>query len=60
MAITFAVLVLYMAIVTRLRPLAAPVVLPVKDGLALEPAPHVRWYGAAVVAAVAALYLYFW
>ncbi len=60
MAITFAVLVLYMAVVTRLRPLAAPVVLPVKGGLVLEPAPHARWAGVAIIAAVAALYLYFW
>jgi len=60
MAITFALLVLYMVGVTRLRPLAAPVVLPTRGGLVLEPAPHARWMGAAVVAAVAALYLYCW
>jgi len=29
-------------------------------GLALTPAPHVKWFGAAVIGAVAALYLYFW
>jgi SSS family solute:Na+ symporter len=60
MAITFAVVVLYMAVVTVRQPLAEPVVLPVKAGLVLTPAPHVKWFGAAVIGAVAALYLYFW
>jgi SSS family solute:Na+ symporter len=60
MAITFIVVVLFMAVVTMLRPLATPAVLPVKQGIALEPAPHAGWFGAGVIAAVAALYLYFW
>jgi hypothetical protein len=60
MAITFAVVVLYMAVVTVRQPLAEPVVLPVKAGLVLTPAPHVKWFGTAVIGAVAALYLYFW
>ena len=42
------------------RPLAAPRVLPVKKGLLLEPARHAGLLGGLVVAAVAALYLYFW
>lgn len=60
MAITFLVLVAYMWIVTARRPLAEPVVLPVKEGLVLTPAPHVKWFGAAVVGTVAGLYLFFW
>ena len=60
MAITFLVVVAYMWIVTALRPLAAPRVLPVKEGLSLEPARHAGLLGGLVVAAVAALYLYFW
>jgi SSS family solute:Na+ symporter len=60
MAITFIVVLIYMTAVTMLRPLAAPVVLPVKDEIALEPARHAGWFGGGVVAAVAALYLYFW
>ena len=60
MAITFLVVVAYMWIVTALRPLAAGRVLPVKEGLSLEPARHAGLLGGLVVAAVAALYLYFW
>ena len=60
MAITFVLLVAYMAVVTARRPLAAPVVLPVKEGMVLQPAPHAGLLGGLVVAAVAALYLYFW
>jgi len=60
MAITFIVLVLYMVVVTRLRPLAGPVVFPVKEGIVLEPARHAGWLGGLVIAAVAGLYLYFW
>ncbi len=60
MAITFLVLVAYMWIVTARRPLAAPRVLPVKEGLLLEPARHAGLLGGLVVAAVAALYIYFW
>ncbi len=60
MAITFLVLVLFMGVVTALRPLSAPVVLPVKGGLDLEPARYGRLIGGAVIGAVAALYLYFW
>ena len=60
MAITFVLLLLYMAVVTARRPLASPVVLPVKEGMVLEPAPHAALLGGLVVAAVAALYLHFW
>jgi SSS family solute:Na+ symporter len=52
MAITFFVVAAYMGIVT--------VVFPVKEGIALEPARHVRLAGGLVIAAVVALYLYFW
>lgn len=60
MAITFLLLVLFMGVFTIRRPLAAPVTLPTRGGIALEPAPEALWTGAAVIAAVAALYLYFW
>jgi len=60
MAITFLVVTAYMAVVTVLGPLPAPVVLPVKEGLDLAPARHARLAGSLVVATVAALYLYFW
>jgi len=60
MAITFAVVVLYMGVVTVLRPLPAPVVFPVKADIDLAPARHAGWFGGLVVATVAALYLCFW
>jgi SSS family solute:Na+ symporter len=60
MAITFIVVGLFMGVVTVLRPLTQPVVFPVKGEIALEPARHARLAGGLVVAAVVALYLYFW
>jgi len=60
MAITFIVVAIYMAVVTMFRPLSEPVVLPVKEEIALEPAAHAAWFGGLVVASVAALYFYFW
>ena len=60
MAITFLFVAAYMGVVTVLRPLPAPVVFPVKEGIALEPARHAGWFGGLVVATVAALYLWFW
>ncbi len=60
MAITFLLVASFMGVVTALRPLSAPVVLPVKAGLDLAPARYGKLFGGLVIATVAALYLYFW
>lgn len=60
MAITFLLVASFMGVVTVLRPLSAPVVLPVKAGLDLATARYGKLFGGLVIATVAALYLYFW
>ncbi|MCK4645533.1 MAG: solute:sodium symporter family transporter [Candidatus Aminicenantes bacterium] len=60
MAITFAILILAMAIVTVLRPLQEPKSLPSKSGIDLKPSSSARWLGLAVIAATIALYIIFW
>ena len=60
MAITFAILILAMAIVTLLKPLSEPKTLPSKGGIDLKPASSVVWLGAAVIAVTVVLYIIFW
>jgi SSS family solute:Na+ symporter len=60
MAITFLAVASFMAVVTLVRPLSEPVVLPVRDSIPLEPAPGARWWGLGVVLGAALLYWYFW
>ncbi len=60
MAITFGVICLAMTMVTLLKPLAKPKILPVQDGFDTTPAPSVRVIGVAIVAVVAVLYYIFW
>ncbi len=60
MAITFAVLLLVMSVITLLKPLAEPVKLPVKEEFDMRPTPSVAWLGAGVIAATLILYVIFW
>jgi len=60
MAITFAALVVVLTVMTILRPLKEPVVMPVQEGFDLTPAPMLKWLGPLVIAATLALYLIFW
>jgi SSS family solute:Na+ symporter len=60
MAITFAILILAMAIITALRPLQEPKSLPSKSGIDLKPSSLARWLGLAVIAVTIALYIIFW
>jgi len=60
MAITFICLIIAMTIVTLLRPLEKPKVLPTRVKIDLKPAPSVVWLGGAVIAATIALYIIFW
>ncbi len=57
--ITFLVVCASLALNTKLAPRPTPFVLELESGLALEPARHGRWFGGAVVAMVAALYIVF-
>jgi SSS family solute:Na+ symporter len=60
MAITFGILILTMAIMTVLKPLTRPKVLPAKGGIDMKPEASVVWLGLAVIAATVALYIIFW
>jgi SSS family solute:Na+ symporter len=59
MGLVFLVLVLFMLVVTRLRPLPRPRELPV-SGLDVRPHPRQYALGALVIAATAVLYVLFW
>jgi SSS family solute:Na+ symporter len=60
MAITFAVILGAMAVVTAARPLAEPKELPVREDIDLRPSPLVVWLGGLVIAAVVAFFVVFW
>lgn len=60
MAITFFVLVIYMAVVTLIKPLSESVKMPVANVVDLTSMPSVKFWGAAVVIATAVLYIIFW
>ncbi len=60
MAITFGIVVLIMSIITILRPLREPKVMPVKEDFDMTPEPLVAILGGAVIVAVIAFYIIFW
>jgi len=60
MAITFAALILVMAVITAFKPLREPKVMPVKADFDMKPTPSVLWLGGAVIVAVVAFYIIFW
>jgi SSS family solute:Na+ symporter len=60
MAITFLVLVVYMTVVTLIRPMAEAPSMPVRTEIDLKSSSTIKWAGAAVLLATAALYAVFW
>ena len=60
MAITFGVIILVMAIITIVKPLKEPKVMPVKADFDMKPAPLIIWLGTAVIVAVIAFFIIFW
>jgi SSS family solute:Na+ symporter len=60
MAITFAVLVVVMAVITAIEPLAKPVVFPVNEAIDTRSSPLAKAWGLAIVAVTVALYIIFW
>lgn len=60
MAITFAVVLVIMAVITWLKPLKTPTVLPVRKEFDMRPAPSVKFLGAAVIIITITLYIIFW
>ena len=59
-ALSFVLVLAIMGLITVLKPLAEPKVLPVREGVEVKTAPVVKLVGAAVLAAVAVFYIIFW
>ncbi len=60
MALCFFLVLLVGALVTKLKPLAQPVVMPVNESMALETSRGAKAVGIGVCIATVLLYLYFW
>ena len=60
MAITFVIILAVMALITCIKPLAEPKVMPVREEFDMKPAPSVLWLGAIVIAVTIGLYIIFW
>ncbi len=60
MAITFAAIILIMGIITFLKPLPKPKVMPVREGYDMKPTPAIVWMGIAIVIITILLYVRFW
>ena len=59
-AATFQILIMIMALMTFIRPLEKPRVLPVREDIEVETKPEVKIIGGLVIAAIAAFYIIFW
>jgi SSS family solute:Na+ symporter len=60
MAITFAVILMVMTIITILKPLKEPVKLPKRQDIDMSPTPKVLWMGISVIVITLLLYIIFW
>jgi len=60
MAITFGVLIAAMTLITLLKPLKTPKILPRIGTIDLKPAPAALWLGLLVVVLTIGLYIIFW
>jgi len=60
MAITFGVVLLVMLIITLVRPLSEPKVMPTREDFDMRPAPSIVWLGGLVIVVTIALYIIFW
>jgi SSS family solute:Na+ symporter len=58
--VTFVLVVAIMGLITWLKPLATPRVLPVREGVEVRTTPGVKAAAALVLAAVAVFYVIFW
>jgi SSS family solute:Na+ symporter len=60
MAISFILVLIVMYLITVVKPLAEPKILPVREEFDMKPAPSVIWLGALVIIVTLALYVIFW
>jgi len=60
MAITFAVIIAVMGLLSYFRPLSEPKVLPVRQEFDMKASPEIKWLGGAVIGITLVLYIIFW
>ena len=60
MAVTFGLVIAAMVIITIIRPLEQPKVMPTTTTVDMKPAASVMWIGATIVVVTVALYIVFW
>jgi SSS family solute:Na+ symporter len=60
MAISFVLVIIAMVIITLIKPLEKPVVLPEKGNIDLTSTPAVKWLGMVVIMITIILYIIFW
>lgn len=60
MAITFGIISVIMSVITFIKPMEKPVVMPIREKFNMKPAPVVKILGAGVVIITLALYIIFW
>lgn len=60
MAISFVFILIVMGVITWLKPLPEPKVMPVREKFDMKPAPLVKYLGMAVIAVTIILYIIFW
>jgi SSS family solute:Na+ symporter len=60
MAITFIILIIVLAIITSIKPLKEPKVMPVKADFDMKSAPALKWLGPLAIAVTLLLYIIFW
>ena len=60
MAITFILILIMMAFITKLKPLKKPVEMPVRESFDMRPTKAVKWLGITVILLTIALYIIFW
>jgi SSS family solute:Na+ symporter len=60
MAITFVLLIAVMTVITILKPLPEPKVMPKRENFDMMPAKSVIWLGTIVIAITLTLYIIFW
>ncbi len=60
MAITFGVIIIAMVLLTLIKPLKEPKVMPVREEFDMKPTPVVLWLGGTVIIVTLILYAIFW
>lgn len=60
MAINFLVLIAVMAVITLVKPLKEPKILPVQENFDSRPSPIIKYLGAVIIILTITLYIIFW